>query len=139
MKPIVSALCVFVLAIGTLRLAAQVNPYKEGTPGVSGYRSEVLAEVIIQEDKFTRLAEAIPGDKPESLDSAAALLTVSQAKGLEFDRVIVADPSGILAQSPNGGHDLYVAITRATHRLTVVYEGSLPPSLGSLSSVKTDG
>jgi ATP-dependent exoDNAse (exonuclease V) beta subunit len=82
--------------------------------------------------------EAIPGDKPESLDSAAALLTVSQAKGLEFDRVIVADPSGILAQSPNGGHDLYVAITRATHRLTVVYSGSLPPSLGSLSSVKTD-
>jgi hypothetical protein len=81
--------------------------------------------------------EAITGDKPESLDSAAALLTVSQAKGLEFDRVIVADPSGILAQSPNGGHDLYVAITRATHRLTVVYEGSLPPSLGSLSSVQT--
>ena len=83
--------------------------------------------------------EAVPGDQPGSLDSAAALLTVSQAKGLEFDRVIVADPSGILAQSPNGGHDLYVAITRATHRLTVVYSGSLPPSLGSLSSVKTDG
>ena len=67
--------------------------------------------------------EAIPGDQPESLDSAAALLTVSQAKGLEFDRVIVADPSGILAQSQNGGHDLYVAITRATHRLTIVHEG----------------
>ena len=51
--------------------------------------------------------------------------------------MIVADPSGILAQSPNGGHDLYVAITRATHRLTVVYSGSLPPSLGSLSGVQT--
>lgn len=63
MKPIGSALCLFVLAIGTLRLTAQVNPYKEGTPGVAGYRSEVLAEVMIQEDKFTRLAEAIPADK----------------------------------------------------------------------------
>ena len=28
--------------------------------------------------------EAIPGDRPESLGSAAALLAVSQAKGLEF-------------------------------------------------------
>jgi DNA helicase IV len=76
--------------------------------------------------------EAIPGDNPESLDSAAALLTVSQAKGLEFDRVIVADPAGIVSQSENGAHDLYVAITRATHRLTVVHEGDLPPSLRAL-------
>ncbi len=78
--------------------------------------------------------EAIPGDQPESLDSAAALLTVSQAKGLEFDRVIVADPSGILAQSQNGAHDLYVAITRATHRLTVVHEGDLPAPLATLDA-----
>src|ERR1700686_2661188 len=63
MKRIVSALCLFVLAIGTLRLVAQVNPYKEGTPGVTGYRSEVLAEVMIQEDKFNRLAAAIPAEK----------------------------------------------------------------------------
>ena len=55
----------------------------------------------------------------------------SQAKGLEFDRVVLADPSGVIAQSPNGGHDLYVAITRATHRLTVVHEGPLPDSLRS--------
>jgi DNA helicase IV len=48
--------------------------------------------------------------------------------------VIVADPSGILAQSENGGHDLYVAITRATHRLTVIYDGDLPVSLRSLEA-----
>jgi len=42
---------------------AQVNPYKEGTPGVTGYRSEVMAEVMVQEDKLTRLAEAIPAEK----------------------------------------------------------------------------
>jgi DNA helicase IV len=48
--------------------------------------------------------------------------------------VIVADPSGILAQSENGGHDLYVAITRATHRLTVIYEGELPASLRALQA-----
>jgi DNA helicase IV len=78
------------------------------------------------------LPEVVPGDRPESLDAAAALLTVTQAKGLEFDRVVLADPVGVIAQSPNGGHDLYVAITRATHRLTVVYTGDLPASLRSL-------
>jgi len=63
MKRIVLALFVFVPMFVTLHLVAQVNPYKEGTPGVSGYRSEVLSEVIVQEDKFTRLAEAIPAEK----------------------------------------------------------------------------
>ena len=63
MKRIVLALFVFVPMFVTLHLVAQVNPYKEGTPGVSGYRSEVLSEVIVQEDKFNRLAEAIPAEK----------------------------------------------------------------------------
>jgi len=45
------------------RAAAQVNAYQDPTPGVSGYRAEVLAEVRVQEDKFTRLAEAVPADK----------------------------------------------------------------------------
>jgi DNA helicase IV len=93
--------------------------------------------VITSDARATELAAAIPeavtGDRPESLDSPAALLTVSQAKGLEFDRVVLADPAGIIAQSPNGGHDLYVAMTRATHRLTVVYEGDLPAPLRSLA------
>jgi uncharacterized damage-inducible protein DinB len=52
--------CVLVLAPA---LFAQINPYKNPIPGVSGYRAEVLAEVTIQEDKYTRLAEAIPADK----------------------------------------------------------------------------
>jgi uncharacterized damage-inducible protein DinB len=63
MKRIVSALCLFGLTVAAVRVTAQVNPYKDGTPGVTGYRSEVLAEVMIQEDKFTRLAEAIPAEK----------------------------------------------------------------------------
>lgn len=63
MKRILSALCLFVVVASVLRVAAQVNPYKDGTPGLAGYRAEVMAEVMIQEDKFTRLAEAIPADK----------------------------------------------------------------------------
>jgi len=55
-------LCILA-AITCIASTAQVNPYKDPTPGVSGFRAEVLAEVRIQEDKFSRLAEAIPADK----------------------------------------------------------------------------
>jgi uncharacterized damage-inducible protein DinB len=58
-----STFFLLMLTASALRVTAQANPYKDGTPGVTGYRSEVLAEVMIQEDKFTRLAEAIPADK----------------------------------------------------------------------------
>ena len=63
MNRTLSAFCLLVLTLGATGVMAQINPYKDGTPGVTGYRSEVLAEVMIQEDKFTRLAEAIPADK----------------------------------------------------------------------------
>lgn len=63
MKSVLWAMCLLVLVRPATDLLAQVNPYKDGTPGVSGYRSEVLAEVLIQEDKFLRLAEAVPADK----------------------------------------------------------------------------
>jgi hypothetical protein len=100
--------------------------------GPDGGRLAVIAPDALVAAIGAALPAAVPGDRPESLDSAAALLTVSQAKGLEFDRVIVADPAGLLAQSENGGHDLYVAITRATHRLTVLYDGELPAPLHGL-------
>jgi superfamily I DNA/RNA helicase len=103
--------------------------------GPDGGRLAVIAPDALVADVSAALPEAVTGDRPESLDAAATLLTVSQAKGLEFDRVVLADPAGVIAQSPNGGHDLYVAITRATHRLTVVHHGDLPASLASLAPV----
>lgn len=57
------ALCLLTVSVASVRVAAQTNPYKDGTPGVTGYRSEVLSEVIVQGEKFVRLAEAIPADK----------------------------------------------------------------------------
>jgi uncharacterized damage-inducible protein DinB len=59
------ALLTLLLVAGAFAVpaTAQVNPYKDPTPGISGYRAEVLAEVRIQEDKILRLAEAIPAEK----------------------------------------------------------------------------
>ena len=63
MKRILAMGFLLIMTFVSINLVAQVNPYKEGTPGVTGYRSEVLAEVMGQEDKFVRLANAIPAEK----------------------------------------------------------------------------
>ena len=101
MKQILSAFCLFFLTAGAVQVAAQANPYKDGTPGVTGYRSEVLAEVTIQEDKFTRLAEAIPADKfnwrpaPDVRSFAEVLLHVSAANYNLYKLVGTPPPTGI--------------------------------------------
>ncbi|WP_019928072.1 3'-5' exonuclease [Nocardia sp. BMG111209] len=65
-------------------------------------------------------------------DDSVQVLTVHDAKGLEFDAVILVEPREILGESPRGLNDLYVALTRATQRLTVVHTGELPGVLGRL-------
>jgi uncharacterized damage-inducible protein DinB len=92
----------FALTFGTMVLpsAAQINPYKEGTPGVTGYRSEVLAEVIVQEDKFIRLAQAIPPDKytwrpaPDVRSFAEVFMHVSAANFNLYKLVGTPPPAG---------------------------------------------
>jgi uncharacterized damage-inducible protein DinB len=63
MNRVFYSLSLLVMTASSIPCAAQVNPYKDPTPGVSGYRAEVLAEVRVQEDKFARLAQVIPADK----------------------------------------------------------------------------
>jgi len=120
-------------AVRGLARAADVVAEELADMGDGG-RLAVIAPGTQIADLTRAIPVAVPGDRTEVLDSPVALLTVGQSKGLEFDRVVLVDPAGILAQSPAGGHDLYVAITRATHRLTVVYDGELPASLHRLAS-----
>ncbi|MET8910415.1 AAA family ATPase [Micromonospora sp. NPDC004551] len=65
------------------------------------------------------LPEATVGEQPE-LANRVVVLTTEQAKGLEFDSVLVVDPDRIVAESPRGHSDLYVALTRATQRLGIL-------------------
>jgi len=101
MKSILWAVCLLALVRSATDLSAQVNPYKDGTPGVSGYRSEVLAEVTIQEDKFLRLAEAVPADKytwrpaPDVRSFAEVFLHVSAANYNIYKLVGTAPPPGV--------------------------------------------
>ncbi|MFC9968723.1 HelD family protein [Nocardia ignorata] len=61
------------------------------------------------------------------------VLTVHDAKGLEFDRVYLVEPQAIVKESPRGLNDLYVALTRATQRLSVVHTEELPEVLSTLA------
>ncbi len=61
------------------------------------------------------------------------VLGVDEAKGLEFDAVVLVAPARILAESPRGASDLYVAMTRPTQRLVVVHAEPLPLELAGLT------
>jgi superfamily I DNA/RNA helicase len=60
---------------------------------------------------------------------AVTLLVPPEAKGLEFDAVVVAEPAAFLADGTAGGRLLYIALTRAVQDLTIVHTTPLPPAL----------
>ncbi|MFD6528807.1 HelD family protein [Streptomyces sp. NPDC060184] len=56
----------------------------------------------------------------------ARVVPASEARGLEFDGVVVVSPEEIVAARPGGERDLYVALTRATKRLCTVTVAGQP-------------
>ena len=58
-----------------------------------------------------------------------ALVEVGFVKGLELDAAVVVEPSAIVDAEPQGLRALYVALTRATKRLSIVHERPLPAAL----------
>ena len=70
-----------------------------------------------------------------ALDAPVAVLAVNQAKGLEFDTVVLVEPAAILAASARGANDLYVAMTRPTQRLRVLHSEPLPAGLDTLGAI----
>jgi DNA helicase IV len=83
-----------------------------GAAVVAQLRPNELTAVICADEDTARLAEEV-GDR-------AWVVSPSQARGLEFDAVVVVDPARIEAARPSAKRDLYVALTRATQRLTVI-------------------
>lgn len=63
------------------------------------------------------------------LSTGAVICTAFLAKGLEFDRVVIPDASARVYQTDLDRKLLYVACTRAMHRLTVISPGPLSPLL----------
>lgn len=73
-----------------------------------------------------------PGEETTA-ESRLTLVPASLAKGLEYDYVVLDEPSAVVSGEPDGRtglRRLYVALTRAVSGLVVVHGRALPVELG---------
>ncbi|MEU3611678.1 UvrD-helicase domain-containing protein [Streptomyces sp. NPDC006872] len=114
-----------------------VRPWARATDDLPGAVAEAVAELTPAEGRLAviapralhrrlaaRLDGVTAGAEPD-LTHTVVLLDPRQSKGLEFDSVLVVEPSDY------GTSDLYVALTRATQRLAVVHTKELPKALAA--------
>jgi DNA helicase IV len=137
-------------APGSLTVTAVGDLVRAVTEAVSGALAAEGSIAVIAADTavpglVTALAEAgvaaarLGGAddlRTELADTAPRVTVVpaSLAKGLEFDQVIVAEPSAIVDAEPRGLHRLYVVLTRAVSRLVVLHTRPLPSALTTTTS-----
>ncbi|HEX6967233.1 MAG TPA: AAA family ATPase [Micromonosporaceae bacterium] len=85
-------------------------------------------------DRIRRILHAagIESASADEVETAMRVTVVAATavKGLEYDHVVVIEPAQIVAAEPRGLHRLYVVLTRAVSRLTVLHTQPLPAPLG---------
>ena len=89
-----------------VELAGQVS----GTIGVICPPS-LIQDVVRHVMQDVRLRE---------FENRLIVVTALQAKGVEYDGVVVVSPDGIVAEAPGAERVLYVALTRATQRMVTL-------------------
>ena len=106
---------------------------------------EATPAVSVRDGDPVRFVDAVPEtaedpdregtftDADGRLHAVIDAANVEEMKGLEFDHVTLKEPREILAGSPQGLHNLYVAITRATQTRPVV--GTWPTDVELESAV----
>jgi DNA helicase IV len=84
----------------------------------------------------------LDGDHGDDEDRQVEVVPASVAKGLEFDRVVVVEPTAIAEAEPDertGLRRLYVVLTRAVSELTVLHSQPLPGPLAPPEPVEAPG
>jgi DNA helicase IV len=126
--------------------AAEQVPEQALLPRAAEVTAELVAAggtvaVIVPPSRVGAAVDALTATFPvvsagPAADSSAGpvVLVPADAKGLEFDSVLLVDPQALLDEGVRGHSDLYVALTRPTQRLTVLYPGELPTELSRLSA-----
>jgi DNA helicase IV len=79
-------------------------------------------------DEISRHLDEADGLTQQERD-AVSVLAAAQAKGMEYDHVLVVEPATIAARGPAGLRQLYIALTRSTQSLTVLHTAPLPEAL----------
>jgi len=80
----------------------------------------------------TETTEGARGSESADGGFRLTVVPVTLAKGLEFDHVVLAEPGRIATGEAYGLRRLYVALTRAVSRLTVLHGEPLPAELRSV-------
>jgi hypothetical protein len=100
-------------------LAGRLDALTELVPGTVG--------VIVPPSRIDRLRGAVLARLASELNAVDIdrvwFVTPLEAKGLEYDAVVVVAPDEIVAESPGGVRVLYVALTRPTQRLITLDVG----------------
>jgi DNA helicase IV len=91
----------------------------------------IAADTAVARLRAHLTAAGIGTATPDDIDSEARVTVVpaSIVKGLEYDHVIVVEPADIVAAEPRGLNRLYVVLTRAVSRLSVLHAAPLPGPL----------
>jgi DNA helicase IV len=110
--------------------------------GTNDGRSPRSIAVIVPDDsdwleEVRRRVGLVDGMTEETLRTVS-VLPAAQAKGMEFDHVLVLEPTAIAERGPAGPRRLYVALSRSTQTLTVLHTTPLPSELGTPAD-GTDG
>lgn len=130
---------------------AEIDPHQVPPRSVRESRFAPWARHVVEDDLLEAVCSALADDDGPGLTAVIAphelaaqwdhlrsdsvrVSTVREVKGLEFDSVLLVEPAAIVAESPRGLNDLYVALTRATQRLGVLHTGELPESLTALAT-----
>jgi DNA helicase IV len=101
-----------------------------GHASTRGGKVALIAPAALHADLVARLSDlGASADPAVALDSPIAVLDATDAKGLEFDHVVVVEPAALVSTDRAGLRLLYVTITRATKTLAVVHADPLPEAL----------
>ncbi|MGO1318556.1 MAG: AAA family ATPase, partial [Cellulomonadaceae bacterium] len=98
---------------------ATVGPDGSGRVAVIAPAARTAA---IRAALLPRLGDLLSADRAG--DAPVSVLTAREAKGLEYDAVLLVEPAELATAS-----DLYVAMTRPTRRLEVLWSHDLPAGL----------
>lgn len=99
---------------------------RELTEAVAGSLYELLSQVdgivaVITGPRWSPVAhEAVDSLEDSRAHQRVVVLDPVASKGLEYDATLVVDPDGIVETAAGGVRALYVALTRAAHRMTVL-------------------
>jgi DNA helicase IV len=110
-----------------------VPPWSRWAP--EGKLAPAVTEMVARmQEEIGEGTIAVIAPDGSTLNVDALVLPPRATKGLEFDGVIVVEPTAIMS-GPAGAAELYVALTRATQRLGVVHSAPLPDCLMLLDDV----